>query len=42
LPDHGQREARYTRGAAVDAVLDDRPVRVVRAEVRRAASPWSC
>ena len=33
LPDHGQREARYTQGAAFDAVLDDQPVRVARAEV---------
>ena len=39
LPDHGQRETRYSHGAAFDAVLGDQPVRVARAEVAAGGKP---
>ena len=39
LPEHGQRETRYTGGAAFDAVLGDQPVRVARAEVAAGGEP---
>lgn len=39
LPEHGQREASYARGAAFDATVGKQPVRVARAEVAVGGEP---